>query len=692
MCKLKTKLLCETSSISELDNIKNAAILRDTLNFLNLTTSKAKGFCEMSSIFELDNIKNEAILRDFLQKWKVECRADGLVPILFRTNTFCVFLNSICIHLSKVLRLPRKKWCQVIQSAAPVTKNHLSKPEDPMLQNATLLRKSAPWPPNISNSCVSCTAPATRNTSLQILFKCPTPAFVFESATKPSRFADFWPGAQSATRKHIWTSKQKWSVPHSFLHFWLQNVLRATTACTFSACQLPKVLREWCVLRILTSKCASGHNRAHFFDMSTSPSAPRMVCFVHFDFETCFAPQRRALFRHLNFQEWSENGVLCTFWLRNVLRATTACYFSFLIWPDGSARTALASLLFDQQIIGKTLWIATFLPFPAPAFSFFWIFLFPDLLSSSLLFSSLTLPTCPFPSVDIVGSLTSKFPSRTYIYIIFLQILTYSYIFLHWFYIRTHTLHYITWHYITLHYVIFYLHYICIIFTLSLQYIYNIFTLYLHYIYIICTLYLHYIFTLYSHYIYIIFTVYSHSIYIISHHIYSIFTLCLHYTYTIFALHLHDIFTLYLHHINIVFAFYLFTLYLHDITLHLHLHYITLLYVTLQTVHNITEHYITFQTLHCITSRCITLHYGTVHVITYITLHYITWHYITLHYITVHYITLHYGTLHYITLRCITLHHVALHCITLHYIALRCITLHYIALYCITLHYITLHT
>ena len=42
----------------------------------------------------------------------------------------------------------------------------------------------------------------------------------------------------------------------------------------------------------------------------------------------CFAPQRRALFRHLNLQKWSEHGVFCTFWLGNVLRATTACIFS----------------------------------------------------------------------------------------------------------------------------------------------------------------------------------------------------------------------------------------------------------------------------------------------------------------------------------------------------------------------------
>ena len=98
----------------------------------------------------------------------------------------------------------------------------------------------------------------------------------------------------------------------------------------------------------------------HFFDIWTSKSGPRMVCFVHFDLEMCFAPQRRALFRHRNFQKWSDHGVFlhiltwkcasrhngvhffdiatsksgptivcfCTFWLGNVLRATTACTFS----------------------------------------------------------------------------------------------------------------------------------------------------------------------------------------------------------------------------------------------------------------------------------------------------------------------------------------------------------------------------
>ena len=36
-------------------------------------------------------------------------------------------------------------------------------------------------------------------------------------------------------------------------------------ACTFSTSQLPKVVRAWCVLYILTWKCASRHNGVQFF-------------------------------------------------------------------------------------------------------------------------------------------------------------------------------------------------------------------------------------------------------------------------------------------------------------------------------------------------------------------------------------------------------------------------------------------
>jgi len=73
----------------------------------------------------------------------------------------------------------------------------------------------------------------------------------------------------------------------------------------------------------------------------TSKSGPNMWCFEHFDLEMCFPPQRRALFRHVKFQKCSEVGMFCTCLLRNLLRATTACAFStsqlpkvFRTWGD----------------------------------------------------------------------------------------------------------------------------------------------------------------------------------------------------------------------------------------------------------------------------------------------------------------------------------------------------------------------
>ena len=58
---------------------------------------------------------------------------------------------------------------------------------------------------------------------------------------------------------------QKRSGAEVFCAFWLANVLRATTAYTFSTSQLPKVVRTWGVLNLLTWKCASSHNGVQFF-------------------------------------------------------------------------------------------------------------------------------------------------------------------------------------------------------------------------------------------------------------------------------------------------------------------------------------------------------------------------------------------------------------------------------------------
>ena len=99
--------------------------------------------------------------------------------------------------------------------------------------------------------------------------------------------------------------------PHVLLTFdKVHNPLRLPRKTTF---ERPKVLRTPQFFALLTSKCASRHDGVHFFVFSTSKSGPTLRCFVHFDFEMCFARRWRALFRHLNFQKLSDNGVFYTF-------------------------------------------------------------------------------------------------------------------------------------------------------------------------------------------------------------------------------------------------------------------------------------------------------------------------------------------------------------------------------------------
>ena len=185
-------------------------------------------------------------------------------------------------------------------------------------------------------------------------------------------------------------------------------MLRATTACTFPTSQLPKVVRTPSVLYILNFPMCR-RNGVHFFDISTAKSL------VHFDFQMGFAPQLRVLFRHRNFQKRSEREVFSAFSLTNVLRATTACTFSSLIWPDGSAPAALASLLFDPpepQIIGKH-------SVSRLSYLFAHLHLLSSDSFSSTLLSNLSLLSASsllcFSSVHIVGSLTSKLPSIIYV-------------------------------------------------------------------------------------------------------------------------------------------------------------------------------------------------------------------------------------------------------------------------------------
>ena len=112
--------------------------------------------------------------------------------------------------------------------------------------------------------------------------------------------------------------------PHVLLTFdTVHNPLRLPRETTS---EHQKVVRTCGAFKILTWKCASRHNGVHFFDISTSKSAPKLVCFVHFDLETCFGLQRRALFSTSQLPKvlraWCVLDIL-----GNVLRATTARTF-----------------------------------------------------------------------------------------------------------------------------------------------------------------------------------------------------------------------------------------------------------------------------------------------------------------------------------------------------------------------------
>ena len=223
---------------------------------------------------------------------------------------------------------------------------------------------------------------------------------------------------------------------HACQRFW--NCYKTLTFCSLlGRCRIPCAcytkrhlnVQKWSehggafsffnVSNILTWKCASRHHAVPFFDVSTSKSAPRIVCCT-FWLGNVLRATTACKFQYLNFQKCLKPAVFCTFWLRNVLRATTACNFSFLIWPDGSRTRRFSEPTFrpsEATNHWKNTVFRDFATFSRTCIFRLCLFLFSDLLSSSLLFSSLTLPTSAFSFVHVVGSLTSKFPSMAYVYL-----------------------------------------------------------------------------------------------------------------------------------------------------------------------------------------------------------------------------------------------------------------------------------
>ena len=206
-----------------------------------------------------------------------------------RTNAFAIFP----LHLSKVLRLPRKIDARSYEVL------HLSR----KIISANLKTRCSKMQPLSGNQRPDL---LTALMNMSLVLRLPQKMHLCRSSSNVPRLPSFWEMLQ---KPHVLLTFDKVHNPVRLPRettserpkvvraCWLGNVLRATTACTFSTSQLPK-------------------------------SAHEPVSFLHFWLRNVFAPQRRALFRHLNFQKCSEHVVFLRFWLRNVLRATTACTFS----------------------------------------------------------------------------------------------------------------------------------------------------------------------------------------------------------------------------------------------------------------------------------------------------------------------------------------------------------------------------
>ena len=254
------------------------------------------------------------------------------------------------LHLSKVLRLPRKIILANLQircsKMQPLSGNQ--RPDLlTSLMNMSFAKCILADPLQMSHACHGFWKYDKTLTFCSLLTRCTIPCAChatrhlnFQKWREHVVFCTFWlrnvlRATMACTTRHL--NFQKWSDTGVLCTFWLRNVLRATlTACTFSTSQLPKVVRSWCVLCILTSKCASRHNGVHFF-------------------------------------------------ISHLARCLRTCRFSEPTFrPSGTTNH-----------FGKTQCFATFLPFRASASSFFWLFLFSDLLSSTLLFS-LPLPSSVF--------------------------------------------------------------------------------------------------------------------------------------------------------------------------------------------------------------------------------------------------------------------------------------------------------
>ena len=134
------------------------------------------------------------------------------------------------------------------------------------------------------------------------------------------------PGACHATRH---PNVQKCSAPLNFSTFDFEMCFAPQRPALFLHRKFKKCSEPFSFSPLLTSKCASHHNGVHFFDIATSKSGPRMVCFLYILTSKCASRHNGMHFFDISISK-SGPKLVCVLYmlLGNVLRATTAYIFS----------------------------------------------------------------------------------------------------------------------------------------------------------------------------------------------------------------------------------------------------------------------------------------------------------------------------------------------------------------------------
>ena len=208
---------------------------------------------------------------------------------------FAIFL----LHLSKVLRLPRKsdaKSYEVLHVSRSIISANLK------IWGSKMQPLSGNQRPDLLTALMN----------MSLILRLPRKMHLCTSSSNVPRLPSFLEMPQNLhlcplltrstipcachTKRHL--NAQKWRGYVVFLTVWLRNVLCATTACIFSTSQLPKMVRTPGVCCTFWLRNVLRATTACTFSTSQLPKVVRTP------------------------------GVFCTFWLRNVLRATTECTFS----------------------------------------------------------------------------------------------------------------------------------------------------------------------------------------------------------------------------------------------------------------------------------------------------------------------------------------------------------------------------